>query len=68
MLKREAHKKINQINSTFKILLVTGPKQVGKITLLTEYMSKGMSYVTLDDKVLREQAQTNPKLFLQEHP
>lgn len=68
MLKREAHEKINQINSTFRVLLVTGPRQVGKTTLLTEYMPKGMSYVTLDDKVLREQAQTNPKLFLQEHP
>ena len=68
MLKREAQKKIKQINSTFRVLLVTGPRQVGKTTLLTEYKSKEMSYVTLDDKVLREQAQTNPKLFLQEHP
>jgi len=68
MLKREAFKKINQINLSFRVLLVTGPRQVGKTTLLTEYMPKGMSYVTLDDKVLREQAQTNPKLFLQEHP
>lgn len=68
MLKREAREKINQINSTFRVLLVTGPRQVGKTTLLTEYMPKGMSYVTLDDKVLRDQAQNNPKLFLEEHP
>ena len=68
MFKREAHEKINQINSTFRVLLVTGPRQVGKTTLLTEYMPKNMAYVTLDDKVLREQAKTNPKLFLQEHP
>lgn len=27
-----------------------------------------MSYITLDDIVLKEQAQTNPKLFLEEHP
>ena len=68
MLKREAYKKIKQINNTFRVLLVTGPRQVGKTTLLTEYIPNNMSYVTLDDIVLREQAKTNPKLFLQEHP
>lgn len=68
MLKREAYEKIKQINDTFRVLLVTGPRQVGKITLLTEYIPDNMSYVTLDDSVLREQAKTNPKLFLQEHP
>lgn len=68
MLKREAYKKIIQINKTFRVLLVSGPRQVGKTTLLTEYIPEGMSYVTLDDKVLREQASTNPKMFLEEHP
>ena len=68
MLKREAYEKIKQITNTFRVLLVTGPRQVGKTTLLTEYIPKNMSYVTLDDSVLREQAKTNPKLFLQEHP
>ena len=68
MLKREAYEKIKQINNTFRVLLVTGPRQVGKTTLLTEYIPDNMSYVTLDDSVLREQAKTNPKLFLQEHP
>lgn len=68
MLKREAYEKIKQINDTFRVLLVTGPRQVGKTTLLTEYIPDNMSYVTLDDSVLREQAKTNPKLFLQEHP
>lgn len=68
VLKREAYNKIKQINDTFRVLLVTGPRQVGKTTLLTEYMPSDMTYVTLDDIVLREQAKTNPKLFLQEHP
>lgn len=68
MLKREANEKIKQINETFRVLLVTGPRQVGKTTLLTENIPKNMSYVTLDDIVLREQAKTNPKLFLDEHP
>ena len=68
MLKREASEKIKKINSTFRVLLVTGPRQVGKTTLLSEYLPDNMSYVTLDDKVLRDQAITNPKLFLIEHP
>ena len=68
MLKREAYEKIKQINSTFRVLLVTGPRQVGKTTLLTEYIPDNMAYVTLDDIVLREQAKTNPRLFLEEHP
>lgn len=67
MIKREAYEKIKQINDTFRVLLVTGPRQVGKTTLLTEYMPEGMSYVSLDDEVLREQAKSNPKIFLQEH-
>ena len=68
MLKREASEKIKKISSTFRVLLVTGPRQVGKTTLLTEYLPENMSYVSLDDKVLRDQAITNPKLFLIEHP
>ena len=68
MIKREAYEKIKQINDTFRVLLVTGPRQVGKTTLLTEYIPDGMSYVTLDDEVLREQAKSNPKIFLEEHP
>ena len=27
-----------------------------------------MEYITLDDEVLREQAKSDPKLFLEEHP
>ena len=68
MLKREAYKTIERINKTFRVLLVSGPRQVGKTTLLTEYLPNGMNYITLDDEVLREQARNNPKMFLKEHP
>ena len=67
MLDREAKKTINRINNTFRILLVTGPRQVGKTTLLSTYMPENMNYVTLDDEVLRNQAKNNPKTFLEEH-
>ena len=68
MLKREALETIKRINNSFRVLLVTGPRQVGKTTLLKEYMPEGMNYVSLDDETLREQARDNPKLFLEENP
>lgn len=68
MYKREAAETVKNISETFRVLLVTGPRQVGKTTLLKKYMPSNMNYVTLDDKVLREQARKDPKLFLKEHP
>lgn len=68
MIKREAETMIKNISNTFRVLLVTGPRQVGKTTLLKEFMPGDMNYVTLDDKVLRSKAQEDPKLFLEEHP
>ncbi len=68
MFEREALDVIKMIDKTFKVLLVTGPRQVGKTTLLLSIKPKDMEYVSLDDEVLREQAKTNPKLFLEEHP
>lgn len=68
MFEREALEVIQCINSTFKVLLVTGPRQVGKTTLLLSIKPDNMEYVTLDDEVLRNQAQNDPKLFLEEHP
>lgn len=68
MFKREAEKTVKNISETFRVLLVTGPRQVGKITLLKEFMPTNMNYVTLDDKILRKKAKEDPKLFLEEHP
>lgn len=67
MIDRESKKSIQKINTSFKVLLVTGPREVGKTTLLKECMPKNMNYVTLDDNTLRAAAQESPKLFLEEH-
>lgn len=67
MLGREAQETIKRINETFRVLLVTGPRQVGKTTLLTKYKPEEMNYVTLDDQVKRNQARENPRTFLEEH-
>lgn len=68
MIEREAKKTIKEVSEAFKVLLVTGPRQVGKTTLLKSIMPEGMNYVTLDDKILRDLAENDPKLFLEEHP
>ena len=62
MIYREAEDIIMNISKTFKVLLVTGPRQVGKTTLLMKLKPDDMNYVTFDDKVLREQAKEDPKL------
>lgn len=68
MYNREAESIIRSINKTFKVLMVAGPRQVGKTTLLKKLKPDNMDYVTLDDEVLRKQAKEDPKLFLEEHP
>lgn len=49
----------------FPVLLLTGPRQVGKTTFLQHVCGKGRRYVTLDDPALRALANDDPALFLQ---
>jgi len=53
------------IAKTFPVLLVTGPRQVGKTTLLKHIAEKGRNYVTLDDPLQRRLAIEEPELFLE---
>lgn len=49
----------------FPIMLLTGPRQVGKTTLLQNLAGQDRRYATLDDPTLRELATVDPALFLQ---
>ena len=49
----------------FPVILVTGPRQVGKTTLLQHAAAPGRRYVTLDDPQARILAKEDPGLFLQ---
>ena len=53
------------IAKTFPVLLVTGPRQVGKTTLLKHIAETGRGYVTLDDPLQRRLAIEEPELFLE---
>jgi predicted AAA+ superfamily ATPase len=56
---------LKQVSQQFPVLLVTGPRQVGKTTIL-KHLSKGIrKYVTLDDPQLAQLANEDPALFLQ---
>lgn len=62
-IRRHAEATIAKIGKMFGAVLVTGARQVGKTTLLKNCL-KDISYVTLDDPILLEQAQNEPKSFL----
>lgn len=49
----------------FPVILVVGPRQVGKTTILQHLSKKGRNYVTLDDPTLATLAREEPALFLQ---
>ncbi|MCL2879143.1 MAG: ATP-binding protein, partial [Treponema sp.] len=68
MFERTMKKVINDYSQRFRVLLLTGQRQVGKTTLLNELAGKRRRYVTLDNPKYRKIAQTDPELFLEEYP
>lgn len=72
-IKRAAEDTITRISNMFPVLLVTGPRQVGKTTLLQKLaesqreLSIERKYVTLDDPDVRYLAKHDPALFLQRY-
>ena len=54
----------------YQVIMITGPRQVGKSTLLnyiSRKLDRNINKVTLDDLILRNQAQDDPELFLRTH-
>ena len=68
-IKRSLEQKIIEINQDYSCLLLTGPRQVGKTTML-EHLMEGTNRtkVTLDDTEERKFAKRDPQLFLEMHP
>jgi len=55
-------------NGMFPVVMVTGPRQVGKTTLLERLAEEGRTIVSLDSRLNREMAINEPELFLQRYP
>ena len=66
-IKRDLEPKILSLSKEYSAILITGPRQVGKTTILRQLMQKDRAYVTLDDLEDRAMAQNDPALFLQLH-
>jgi predicted AAA+ superfamily ATPase len=59
---------VERANDTFPVVMVTGPRQVGKTTMLKKLATASRAYVSLDSPINREMARTEPELFLQRNP
>lgn len=65
-IKRDLEKVVLEVSRQFPALLVTGPRQVGKTTMLQKLMEgTNRHYVTLDDLNDRALAQADPQMFFQ---
>jgi predicted AAA+ superfamily ATPase len=65
-INRQLERKFMKMNGFFKALLVTGARQVGKTTMLLHLaQNENRTYVTLDNLMARNLAQSDPALFFQ---
>ena len=69
-IRRHVEERILKLSKSYSAILVTGPRQAGKTTMLRSLAEKeniGREYVTLDDLTARDMAKNDPALFLQLH-
>lgn len=63
---RSLERKFLKMSGSFKVVMLTGARQVGKSTMLKNLAKdSGRVYVSMDDLNLRDLAQRDPKLFFQ---
>ncbi len=67
---RHMESKILELSKSYSAILLTGPRQSGKTTMLRSLAEReniGREYVSLDDLNTRDMAKNDPALFLQLH-
>ena len=67
-IQRGLENKLMALSKEYACILLTGPRQVGKTTVLRTLMTDSRKYVTLDDLEERGLAKRDPAMFLQMHP
>ncbi|MCL2293823.1 MAG: ATP-binding protein [Spirochaetes bacterium] len=66
--RRTLSKSIKEANEFFKVILLTGPRQVGKTTLLEHIKEPDRNYITLDDMETLMMAREDPAHFFERFP
>ncbi len=65
---RDMESLVLELTKEYSCILLCGPRQVGKTTMLKEIMEPDRHVVTLDDLNERQIAKTDPEMFLTLHP
>jgi predicted AAA+ superfamily ATPase len=65
-IERDWSPALTQLTRSFSAVLLTGPRQVGKTSLL-RHLYPNATYVTFDDPALAQQAESQPEIFLDSH-
>lgn len=66
-LKRHAEKTVEKLAAMFSAVLVAGPRQVGKTTML-QTLTHGVNYATMDDPIVRASAAEQSGTFFKDNP
>lgn len=67
---RHMEQRVLELSKSYSAILLTGPRQAGKTTMLRSLAEKegiGRKYVSLDDLSVRDMAKNDSALFLQLH-
>jgi len=67
-IKRRIESTVLKLTRSFPVVLLTGPRQVGKTTLFEQLRKEsGHSYVSLDEFEIRTLAKRDPGMFLEQY-
>ena len=66
-IQRTLEKTIKRASRFFPVVLINGPRQVGKTTVFENCEAKSRNYVSLDIIELQEQAKQDPQRFLEKY-
>ena len=66
-IKRHAEATVKRLSKMFGAVLVAGPRQVGKTTMLGQ-MTSGLNYVSLDDPIVLTSAEEESGTFFKDNP